>query len=265
MERQVETADGRSAAEIRAESNTLIGWIRLAVGLVLLAINTTLCMLVCAVLIPFRVARIKACNYYGKITGPLMLAISGCPLEVEGMEHLDPDRPAIYVSNHTSIMDIFLAIWLSPVGTVGIAKKEVVYYPFFGQMYLLSGHLRIDRGRSDRAKASMAALGEVVRRNRLSIYLWPEGTRSASGRLLPIKKGVVYLAEQTGLPIVPIVVAGAHEAWVKNSLKVAPVPIKVTVLPPIPTEGWGAETAAENAQTVWEAFRSALPERQQPA
>lgn len=239
-----------------------MGWLRLAIGLVVLGVNTTLCMLLCALLLPFRVARIKACNYYGKITGPLMLKISGCPIEVDGMEHLDADRPAIYVSNHTSIVDIFFAIWLSPVGTVGVAKKEVVYYPFFGQMYLLSGHLRIDRGRSDRARASMNALGEIVRANKLSIYLWPEGTRSASGKLLPIKKGVVFLAEQTGLPIVPIVISGAHEAWVKNSLKVAPVPIRVQVLPPIDTTGWGAATASDNAMTIWQAFQDALPDSQ---
>jgi 1-acyl-sn-glycerol-3-phosphate acyltransferase len=244
---------------------TLANVLRLFLGLIVLGFNTTLCMIACALLMPSRVARIKVCNYYGKVTGPLMMKVSGCPLEFEGMEHLDGDRPAIYVSNHTSIVDIFLAIWLSPVGTVGIAKKEVVYYPFFGQMYLLSGHLRIDRGKSEKARASLAALGEVVRQNKLSIYIWPEGTRSRSGRLLPVKKGVVFMAEQTGLPVVPIVVAGAHEAWVKNTLRMSPVPIKVTILPPIDTSTWTGKTADAHALEIHEAFRSALPAEQQPA
>ncbi|MCA9566903.1 MAG: 1-acyl-sn-glycerol-3-phosphate acyltransferase [Myxococcales bacterium] len=245
--------------------NSLAGWIRLVVGLVIIGVNTTICMLVCALLIPWRVARIKTCNYYGKITGPMVMKVSGCPMTFVGTEHLDAERPAIYISNHTSIVDIFLAIQLSPVGTVGVAKKQVVYYPFFGLLYLLSGHLRIDRGHSQKAKESLAALGEYVRAKRLSIYIWPEGTRSRSGRLLPFKKGIVYLAEQTGLPIVPVVVEGAHEAWVKNSLKIAPVPIKVTVLPAIDTTGWNGDTAEANLATLQDAFKSVLPADQQPA
>ncbi len=244
--------------------NDLAGWLRLLAGLVVIAVNTTICMAICVLLLPWRVARIKTCNYYGKITGPMVMKISGCPLTFEGTEHLDPKRPAIYVSNHTSIVDIFLAIWLSPVGTVGVAKKQVIYYPFFGLLYLLSGHLRIDRGKSAKAKASLAKLGAYVRAKRLSIFLWPEGTRSETGRLLPFKKGVIYLAEQTKLPIVPVVVAGAHEAWVKNSLKIAPVPIRVTVLPAIDTTGWTGETAAEHLAVLQEAFIRVLPPEQRP-
>lgn len=244
--------------------NSLVGWARLLIGLVIIAVNTSIHMLILLLLLPFRVTRIKACNYYGKITGPMMMKLSGCPLTFEGTEHLDGDRPAIYISNHTSIVDIFLAIWLSPVGTVGIAKKEVIWYPFFGLMYLLSGHLRIDRGKSAKAKESMAKLGEIVRKNHLSMYIWPEGTRSRSGRLLPFKKGIVYLAEQTGLPIVPIVIAGAHEAWVKNSLQIAPVPIKVTVLPAIDTTGWKGSNANEHLEVLHDAYTSVLPPEQQP-
>lgn len=243
---------------------TLTSWLRLVVGFVIIGVNATVTLLVCALLIPFRTLRIKACNVFGKVTGPMVMKLSGCPLSITGWEHLDADRPAIYVSNHTSIVDIFLAIWLSPMGTVGVAKKQVVWYPFFGQLYLLSGHLRIDRGNSPSARASLAALGQFVRDNRLSIYIWPEGTRSRSGHLLPFKKGIVHLALQTGLPIVPVVVEGAHEAWVKHSLQIAPVPIRVTVLPAIDTRGWREDTADAHVDQVWQAFRATLPDAQQP-
>ena len=168
--------------------NIVITWLRIAIGITVFGVTTTLCMLACALCFPFRLTRIKICNLYGKVTGPLMMRISGCPLTIRGAEHLDGDRPAIYVSNHTSAIDIFLAIFLSPIGTVGIAKKQVVYYPFLGQLYLLSGHLRIDRGRSSTAKDSMNRLASYVRGNKLSIYLWPEGTRSREGHLLPSKR-----------------------------------------------------------------------------
>ncbi|MEZ4317320.1 MAG: lysophospholipid acyltransferase family protein [Myxococcota bacterium] len=243
----------------------LSSWARLASGFVMFSILTTLCMLVCAVLLPSRVARIKTCNYYGKVTGRLMMWVSGCDLTIVGEEHLDAERPAIYVSNHTSLVDAFLAMFLSPVGTVGVVKKQILYYPFFGQLYFLSGHLRIDRGQSEAARRSFAELADFVRANRLSIYLWPEGTRSRSGQLLPFKKGVYHLARQTGLPLVPIVVEGAHEAWVKGSMQVARVPIKITVLPAIDTSGWSDEHMQEHLDEVWQKFRDTLPERQQPA
>jgi lysophosphatidate acyltransferase len=243
----------------------LASWARLVIGFVIIGTNATITLLVCALLLPFRVARIKACNYFGKVTGPAIMKLSGCPLTIDGWEHLDRERPAIYVSNHTSIVDVFLAIWLSPIGTVGVAKREVVWYPFFGQLYLLSGHLRIDRGQSAAAKESLAKLGKYVRDHRLSIYIWPEGTRSASGHLLPFKKGIFHLAKQTGLPVVPVVVEGAHEAWVKGSLQIAPVTIRVTVLPAIDTSSWQEATADAHVEDVWRRFRDTLPERQRPA
>ena len=219
---------------------------KIATGFAALAAGGVVQGSILLALLPSRPSRIRACNYFGKVMGRLFVRLSGAPLTIEGEKHLDRNRPAIYASNHTSIVDIFLAIWLSPVGTVGVAKKEVVLYPIFGQLYLLSGHLMIDRGRSSRAISSMRKLGKYVRKHKLSIFLWPEGTRSRSGRLLPFKKGVVHLAIQTGLPVVPIVVRGTHKSWSKGSLTVNPAPILVRVLPPVSTEHW-TETNIEQA------------------
>ena len=215
-------------------------------------------------LLPSRRSRIRACNYWGKVIGRFFMRLSGSPLTIEGAEHLDRSRPAIYVSNHSSVVDIFLAIWLSPVGTVGIAKKEVALYPIFGQLYFLSGHLLIDRGHSDRAVSSLRKLGAYVRRHKLSIFLWPEGTRSRSGRLQPFKKGVVHLAMQTGLPVVPIVVRGAHRSWSKNTYTVRPTPISVLVLPPVATDHWTEDSIDEALEDLRARFLANLPEEQQP-
>lgn len=239
-------------------------WTRLTIGFFVFSFATTVCMLVCALLLPFRTARIKTCNYYGKFAGRFVMWISGCPLTIEGEEHLDASRPAIYVSNHTSLMDAFMAMFLSPVGTVGVVKKQILYYPFFGQLYFLSGHLRIDRANREAAKRSMKELSDFVSENQLSIYVWPEGTRSRSGRLLPFKKGVYHMAKQTGLPIVPIVIEGAHRAWVKNSMRIARVPIKITVLPAIDTSSWDDDHIDEQLESVRSHYVDVLPDDQQP-
>lgn len=242
----------------------LASLLRLALGLFAMALGALVAAVIMLLCLPSRIARVKVGNYFGKTVCRLMVWLSGCPVTVRGREHLDRHRPAIYVSNHTSIMDIFIAAWLAPVGTVGVAKKQVVYYPFFGQLYLLSGHLRIDRGNSATARASLARLGETVRDKRLSIFLWPEGTRSRDGHLLPFRKGLVHLAVQTGLPVVPFVLKGAQRAWVKHSLTLRPVPIEVEVLPAIDTSSWDTNHTDEAIEQVQARFRAVLPPEQQP-
>lgn len=215
-------------------------------------------------LLPSRKWRVMACNAWGKVVGPAILRIAGWDVEVQGAEHLDAARPAIYASNHTSNIDIFLAIWLAPFGAVGVAKREVAFVPVFGQMYLLSGHLLIDRGRHARAVAAMDRLVAAVRRHRLSIWIWPEGTRSPDGRLKPLKRGLYHLGAQTGLPVVPIVVQGAHRLWPKKGWLLRRGRVRVRVLPPVSTEAWPEMEAEAGLSEVHRAMLRALPADQRP-
>ena len=232
--------------------------IRLGAGLLALAAGVLVFFLACLLLLPSRRARIVACNWFGKTVGRSMLWFIGAGVPAGGPARLQAAFPAIYVSNHSSIIDNFLGMWLSPVGTVGVAKKEIVYFPFLGLLYLVSGHLRVDR--SDRASAAqdMARLAELVRRHRLGIWIWPEGTRSADGRLQPFKKGFVHLAVATGLPVVPVVVRGAYEGWRKNSLLIVPTDLRVDVLEPIPTTRWTLEDTDAHVEEVHRRFRAVL-------
>ena len=127
---------------------------RLVSGFVLMAAAVIIQFILLLFIAPFERMRIKACNYWGHVVGPMMMLVTGAPVEWSGREKLVPYKPAIYVSNHTSSIDIFLGIWVAPVGTVGVAKKEIVWVPFFGQLYWLSGHLRLDRKNRERAVES---------------------------------------------------------------------------------------------------------------
>jgi len=238
--------------------------LKLLVGLVVLLAAALLQTAILLVLLPFRVARIRSCIVFARIMGVASLALIGCRLQVTGREHLDPRRPAIYVVNHVSLLDFFIAARLMPYGTVGILKRQIVYYPIIGQLIFLTGHLRIDRENREGAVASMRELADVVRRGRLSVYLSPEGTRSRSGRLLPFKKGPAHLALQTGLPIVPIVVRGAHTAWRPDSLALHGGLIQVDVLPAIDTSGWTPETTGQHMRELHDLFVAHLPEDQRP-
>jgi lysophosphatidate acyltransferase len=243
----------------------ILSSLKLAAGLVLLAAASALQALILLVLLPSRTARIRSCIVFARLVGVPCMWLSGCRLTVKGREHLNPSRPAIYVVNHTSLIDMFIALKLVPRGTVGLFKREVMFYPFIGQVILLSGHPRLDRSRHSSAVASMRSLGDLVKRARLSIFMSPEGTRSRNGRLQPFKKGLVHLALQTGLPVVPVVIHGAHRAWVKGSLSVRGVPILVEVLPAASTSGWSAERLDDALEEVHALFRLHLPPEQQPA
>lgn len=176
------------------------------------------------------------------------MLILGNPIKIEGAEHAK--TRGIYISNHASPIDIFLTMWLTPTGTVGIAKKEIIWYPLFGQLYVLANHLRIDRSNPSVAIESMKEAASAVVKNKLSLIIFPEGTRSKNGRLLPFKKGFLHLALQTKLPIVPIVMTGAHKAWRKGGLHVRPTPITIKYLPPIRTDDWDAEKINEYVDYV---------------
>lgn len=248
----------------------IVAWETIAITFKLIVGMTFLIVLFVPVLptllflLPWRKARIYFTNYLGTVVGWTLMWISGSTVTVEGREHFNGTQPAICVGNHTSIVDAFTSVWLSPRGTVGVAKKSILNYPIYGQIWYLSGHLVIDRSNPKSAIESLNKLGEFVRTKGLQVLLWPEGTRSRDGRLLPFKKGFVHLAIATGLPVVPMVTTGAHEVWDKGSLKIKEVPIHIKFLPPIDTSEWKTETVSDHALEVWNIIHDSLPPEQRP-
>jgi 1-acyl-sn-glycerol-3-phosphate acyltransferase len=117
---------------------------------------------------------------------------------------------------------------------VAIGKKELKWIPFFGLVFWLSGQIMIDRKSNESAIASMKHAGDRMKRERLSCWIFPEGTRSKKG-LLPFKKGAFHLAIQSQLPIVPVAVNNFHKTLDLN--KWNPGKIIVQVMPPLPTTG----------------------------
>ena len=230
--------------------------------LLVVAPASVLYIVVCLLLMPWRSLRIRAGNLYGKIIGRSVLGAVGIKLRVSHRERLRASTPALYVCNHTSTIDMWAGMWLCPFGGCGVAKKEITKLPFFGQAYLLSGHLLLDRGDRQRAIASMEQVQRVVRKHRLSLWMWPEGTRSRDGRLQPLKKGFVHLAISTGLKIVPVVFHDADLMWPGHSLKIIPGEVRIDVLEPLDTSSWRLETADEHAIELWTRFRDALGPRQ---
>lgn len=239
-------------------------WTRLGLGLLWIGLCTVAFLFVLVLFLPSRAARIRVGNVYGTLAGKGCAWLTGSQFRITGQEHADGRRPCLYLANHASLLDIFLGIWLSPTGTCGVGKKEIVYYPFFGQFFWLSGHLTIDRSNNQSAVDKLKNLAAFVQQHGLSIFIWPEGTRSKDGRLRPFKRGAFHLALATGLPIVPMVIAGTQRAWENRSLRLNRTCVDVTFLPAIDTSSWTRDNLDAHIAEIERVFAAHLPEDQKP-
>lgn len=174
---------------------------------------------------------------------PLLLWCAGARLRVEGLEHVDPSRPIIYVSNHQSTLDIPVLFMALPVNLRFVAKKQLQWVPFIGWYMWLAGYVFVDRGNARKTLASLERAGRQIRAGR-SIVLFPEGTRSPDGGIQPFKKGAFVLAFKAHVPLCPVFINGSGRVMPKNSWHVTPGEIRVRIGAPIlPSEASGQERA----------------------
>ncbi|MCF7801943.1 MAG: 1-acyl-sn-glycerol-3-phosphate acyltransferase [Candidatus Marinimicrobia bacterium] len=165
----------------------------------------------------------------------VILKTAGVRANVHGLEHLDLQEQYIFVGNHTSAFDIPLMFFYIPSQLRMIAKRELMYIPLFGWAMWMVKHYFIDRKNHRKALDAMAQVAEQFKRQRSSVCIFPEGTRSLDGNLKTFKKGGFILAIQTGKPIVPVVLSGAFELKPKYRHSIKPGVVEMTILPPIAT------------------------------
>lgn len=192
-------------------------------------------------------------QYVGGFLGWVVLATIGVRLDIRDLR-TNPSRPMLYISNHSSTLDMFVILALRLKKTRFVAKHELQYNPFFFIIGRLTGQVFLQR--QDREKA-MRALDQAlidVREQGLSLYMAPEGTRKHEGVIGPFKKGAFHMALNTGYPICPIFIDGASKLAHGGSLVSRAGVLRVTLNEEIDTSRYdkdGVDALLYDTRTLY--------------
>ncbi|MYM57713.1 1-acylglycerol-3-phosphate O-acyltransferase [Vibrio sp. OCN044] len=136
--------------------------------------------------------------------------IVGVKLIHRGLENAPTPEKSVYISNHQSIYDFVTDPGMLRPRTVSLGKKDLLWLPFFGQLYWITGNILINRENKSQARDTIKQVAEAIHQRDLSVWVYPEGTRSKGRGLLPFKTGAFRMAIEAGVPITPMCVSTTH-------------------------------------------------------
>ncbi len=165
---------------------------------------------------------------------------------------------AIYIANHQNNYDMVTASNIVQPPTVTVGKKSLLWVPFFGLLYWLTGNLLIDRNNRAKAHGTIAQVVKHIQKRNISVWMFPEGTRSRGRGLLPFKTGAFHAAIAAGVPIIPVCVSVTSNKINLNRLKNGLVIVEM--LPPIDTTGYGKDQIRELAAHCHELMKTKIDE-----
>jgi 1-acyl-sn-glycerol-3-phosphate acyltransferase len=231
-----------------------------AIGYVLVAliflVGLPLQALILVLTLPFDRNRAVAGRFLRLVGVAVAKTFPPWRLKVEGRF---PDRRAyVVVANHQSMLDILLLSHI-PREMKWIAKESLFKLPWVGWMLRMSGDIAVRRGDAESGGEALGRARAYLGRG-MSVMIFPEGTRSAKGTLLPFKSGAFRLAIEAGVPILPIAVSGTAHGMPKNSPWVRPCRATARILEPVSVDGLGTGDAQKLRDLVRDRIAAALPE-----
>ncbi|KAJ3103920.1 1-acylglycerol-3-phosphate O-acyltransferase [Phlyctochytrium planicorne] len=191
----------------------------------------------------------------------------GLNIKVEGRENLENvPRPAVFISNHQSELDLVMLGAFLPQATVVMAKSDIKWVPLMGQYMMLAENVFIDRKNLKNAMDTMKSAGQQLNKRKLALFMYPEGTRSyqTTNEMLPLKKGAFHLAIQEQIPIVPIVVSSYNKAYNLKHALFEGGDVRIRILPKIDTNGLKTEDVDNLSKSTHELMSVTLREISAP-
>jgi 1-acyl-sn-glycerol-3-phosphate acyltransferase len=144
-----------------------------------------------------------------------MAFIFGIKLVKRPSEAVDPEQSYVFIGNHQNTYDLSTISSAAVPGVVTVGKKSLKWIPIFGLIYWLSGNIMIDRKNSGKARDTLSLTGDKMREKNLSIFMFPEGTRSRGRGLMPFKTGAFRLAIAENKKIVPVICSDLNNGKIK--------------------------------------------------
>jgi putative phosphoserine phosphatase/1-acylglycerol-3-phosphate O-acyltransferase len=196
-------------------------------------------------------------NFLTRFWPGTVLALSGVKLNVTGAEHLTERRPAVFLFNFRSNVDVFLVAALVKDNWTGVATRELRSSRVFGQLGKLLDVAFVDREDPGTAAAALKSL-EAAARKGLSILIAPEGARLDTPLVGPFKRRAFLIAMTSGLPIVPIVIRNSESVAGRNAVKLSPGTVDIAVLPPVSVANWTLRNLRERIEQIRTAYLETL-------
>ncbi|GHV43836.1 1-acyl-sn-glycerol-3-phosphate acyltransferase [Bacteroidia bacterium] len=179
-------------------------------------------------------------------------------VKIFGRENINTSQSYVYISNHQSIMDIFVIYGWLPSVFKWIMKAELFKIPFVGWACKAAGHIFIDRSAGIEANRSVAAAKQRLQGG-MSVVIFPEGSRTRNGQMLRFKRGAFRIAGDLRLPVLPITLKGSFERLPRNhGPKFTPGTIEMHIHSTIDMTNYQHENENELMQQAWEIINSAL-------
>jgi len=187
-----------------------------------------------------------------------ILLLAGVRVIVEG-ERLPPiGRPSFFVGNHQSAMDIPVLLYVLSARARFMAKDSLFRVPVFGYLIRRFGFVPVDRRNVRKTHESVDAMLQFLRRNPVSIVVFPEGTRSVEGKLLPFRKGALKICQRAGLGVVPFAISGSAAVHRRGRFRIDPGVVRVRFAPLIPETEVNAMSVGALHDRVYKAVDAAL-------
>jgi 1-acyl-sn-glycerol-3-phosphate acyltransferase len=199
----------------------------------------------------------RAFDRFGTFWGRSTLWTAAARVHVEGLQHLTPGQPYVIMANHQSFHDVWALFGYFPAHFRWVIKQELSRIPVFGPACSRMGHIFVDRGNSEKARASLALAGERIRGG-TSVAFFPEGTRSRDGRLGPFKKGGFFIALAAGVPILPITIDGGGRLFPSGGLVFRPGHMRIRIHPAIDVGAYSQDSKDALMERVRQAIASGL-------
>lgn len=223
----------------------LIALIRIILIFIAFIFITTLSTLICL----FRLSNTNNVYFTSRYLSKISYLL-GVKIEVRIPAQVQQLKSVVYIANHQNSWDIFTISAAVRPHTVSVGKKSLQWIPFFGMMYRATGNILIDRNNTAKAMDTISVTAQNIRDKNMSVWLFPEGTRSNGHGLQPFKTGAFRTAVMADVPIVPICFSNIHEQIKLNRWDNGKIIIEY--LPPIHITDTSREGIKELTQSTYD-------------